>query len=313
MSKDPFFSIVIPIYNGSRTILPVLNSILNQKCRAFELILYDDASTDNSVTIVTDWLKNNHGAAQFIQGRTNKGSHYAVTMCLAKSKGRYVVLGAQDNVFSIDRLEIVLVELKKNPDIGLITHDVAFGTPQQFNRNVGFHFKALASNLKLTLSNLLFFRSTLFQLDATIYQAKFLEQFSLLSNFSPIEDLALITSAAFGDKSRFLLHKHIDQPLIFQIKTNRSQSFIRCEEINNRLIAYITQQNINIFLRITIIWGSKIIVYARSPKTLGSSLRVLANPLFLLFGFLGLLLRFFAVKIRTSRYSCMDKFKSTIS
>ena len=45
-------SIIIPMYNREKTIKMAVESILEQTCQDFELIIVDDCSTDRSVEIV---------------------------------------------------------------------------------------------------------------------------------------------------------------------------------------------------------------------------------------------------------------------
>ena len=47
--KRPFFSIVMPNYNSSRTIKKTINSVNNQSYQNFELLIIDDCSTDDSI------------------------------------------------------------------------------------------------------------------------------------------------------------------------------------------------------------------------------------------------------------------------
>ena len=66
---NPFFSIIIPVYNGEDYILSVLNSISFQTFTDFELIIYDDLSTDNSVNFVKNWLSTNKLKLKFGAGQ----------------------------------------------------------------------------------------------------------------------------------------------------------------------------------------------------------------------------------------------------
>jgi glycosyltransferase involved in cell wall biosynthesis len=62
-------SIIVPVYNAEKTLNRLLDSIWNQSFKDFELILVDDASTDNSVRIAQSYpcelicLNQNHGPA----------------------------------------------------------------------------------------------------------------------------------------------------------------------------------------------------------------------------------------------------------
>lgn len=53
------FSIVIPVYNRAGVLLRTLTSVLNQTYRPIHLILVDNASTDNSLTLMEEWAASN--------------------------------------------------------------------------------------------------------------------------------------------------------------------------------------------------------------------------------------------------------------
>src|SRR5215213_7223198 len=50
----PQISLVIPLHNRRRYIAQAIKSVLNQTRRDFELVVWDDGSTDDSVAIATD-------------------------------------------------------------------------------------------------------------------------------------------------------------------------------------------------------------------------------------------------------------------
>lgn len=56
---NPFFSIVIPVYNGGKYIEECLSSVVKQKYCNYEVIVINDGSTDNSVNIVQKISKYN--------------------------------------------------------------------------------------------------------------------------------------------------------------------------------------------------------------------------------------------------------------
>lgn len=52
MSKTPFISVIVPVYNAAGTVAACLNSVLKQSFADFELIAVDDGSTDSSAEII---------------------------------------------------------------------------------------------------------------------------------------------------------------------------------------------------------------------------------------------------------------------
>lgn len=65
-------SIVIPIYNGEKYVDHIIKNVLSQKYQNFELILVDDASSDNSVSICEKWAINDSRIKTIIL-KTNGG------------------------------------------------------------------------------------------------------------------------------------------------------------------------------------------------------------------------------------------------
>lgn len=54
-AHTPIVSVIVPVYNNEKYLSHCINSILNQSCQDFEIILVDDGSQDNSLNICTEF------------------------------------------------------------------------------------------------------------------------------------------------------------------------------------------------------------------------------------------------------------------
>jgi glycosyltransferase involved in cell wall biosynthesis len=83
---NPFFSIIIPLYNREKTISRAIESILNQTFQDFEIIVVDDCSTDRSSEKVHE-LKGFDSRIKYIKNEINQ------ERCISRNKGIQITLG----------------------------------------------------------------------------------------------------------------------------------------------------------------------------------------------------------------------------
>ena len=55
MQKNPLVTVICLCYNHAEFVVESLNSVVNQNYKAIELIILDDCSTDDSVTIIENF------------------------------------------------------------------------------------------------------------------------------------------------------------------------------------------------------------------------------------------------------------------
>jgi len=53
--SKPRVSVIIPVYNTEAYVEEAMRSIMNQTFRDIEIIIIDDGSTDNSLTVIKNW------------------------------------------------------------------------------------------------------------------------------------------------------------------------------------------------------------------------------------------------------------------
>ena len=84
----PFFSVVVPTYNGLRHMAGVLSALQQQTFSDNEVILVDDASSDATA----QWVAENYPWVRLIVNRRNIGFAASCNTGAAAARGRYVVL-----------------------------------------------------------------------------------------------------------------------------------------------------------------------------------------------------------------------------
>lgn len=105
---DELISIVIPVYNAAPFLKRTLECIQGQTFKNWELLLIDDASTDNSVEIVKQWIleqKNENKYVYLLQNERNLGPAYSRNRGILAARGRYLVYLDADDYWDISKLE----------------------------------------------------------------------------------------------------------------------------------------------------------------------------------------------------------------
>lgn len=111
------FSVVIPMYNAEKFIERTVVSVLNQTYHEFEVIVVDDGSTDNSVKIVENLIKNNPKLRLLKQKNQLVGA--ARNYGIKESKYEFVGLLDADDEYLPDFLNTIDRLIKKYPSAGV--------------------------------------------------------------------------------------------------------------------------------------------------------------------------------------------------
>ena len=129
----PLVSVLIPIYNAQEFLAESVQSILNQAFQDFELILVDDASTDNSFSILQTI---SDSRVKIIHHNINKGIGEALNTALASAKGKYLLRMDADDIAYSNRIKCQVEFMEENPKIGVSGTLAEYfdGTP--FNQTV---------------------------------------------------------------------------------------------------------------------------------------------------------------------------------
>jgi FkbM family methyltransferase len=111
----PRVSLGLPIYNGARFLRECLDSILAQTFRDFELIVCDNASTDETVSIVKEYMQRD-GRISLYHANENRGAAPNFNWTFKLSRGDFFKWCAADDVLKPDYVERCLRALESAAD-----------------------------------------------------------------------------------------------------------------------------------------------------------------------------------------------------
>jgi len=105
-------SVILPTYNRAKTLERAINSVLTQTYSNLELIVIDDASTDNTEDIVKSFKDNR---VIYIKHTSNIGPAGARNTGIKRAVGRYIGFQDSDDEWMPDKLERQVKNLDSSP------------------------------------------------------------------------------------------------------------------------------------------------------------------------------------------------------
>jgi glycosyltransferase involved in cell wall biosynthesis len=107
-NRNPKITVGNACFNTGKFVINTLSSVINQTFQNFELIIVDDASTDNSVELIENWLEQNSVKCRFIIHKENKGICKTANEIISLANGEYLSL-VGDDLWDKDFLETCIM------------------------------------------------------------------------------------------------------------------------------------------------------------------------------------------------------------
>ncbi len=117
MDEASLISVLMPVYNAEKYLKQSIESILNQSYSNFEFIIFDDASTDSSLSIIQSY---EDPRIKIISSKTNKGYLIHLNHGLSIAQGEYIARMDADDISHSDRFQLQIDFLKRNEDHALV-------------------------------------------------------------------------------------------------------------------------------------------------------------------------------------------------
>ncbi len=124
MNKQPWLSVIIPTYNGSKYLVSALDSVVVQQDPEIECVIIDDGSTDETLEIVREY-QDKLTIKLIAKARTGNwvtNTNHA----LAEATGVYACFLHQDDLWLEGRLTNIRNAIAAYPHASLYLHDAVF-------------------------------------------------------------------------------------------------------------------------------------------------------------------------------------------
>lgn len=97
MAENIDISVVVPVYNSEDFLRPAIESVLNQKSPAIEIVVVNDGSTDSSPEILAEYAAKD--ARMRVISTPNRGYGAAMNLGMDEAKGKYMAILEPDDRF----------------------------------------------------------------------------------------------------------------------------------------------------------------------------------------------------------------------
>ncbi|MEI7595849.1 MAG: glycosyltransferase [Bacteroidota bacterium] len=121
---NPYISILVPVYNAGRYLRPAIENVLTQTFIDFELLICDDASTDDSLKNILQFASKD-SRIKIIENEQNLGYLKTCNKLFKEAQGKYITFQDADDISMPNRLERI-VEYIKRENVEILTSDYHF-------------------------------------------------------------------------------------------------------------------------------------------------------------------------------------------
>jgi glycosyltransferase, group 2 family len=131
------FSVLVAVYNAAPYLRACLDSILHQSVDELQILCVDDASTDDSLSILSEYAARDK-RVEVIRLDQNQGQAAARNVALSRAKGEWILMVDADDLLGEDALEELARTMKRFPSADCIVLQlVRFGAAQATEREDG--------------------------------------------------------------------------------------------------------------------------------------------------------------------------------
>lgn len=110
-------SVIMPCHNGEEFISEAISSVMAQSYPYFELIVVDDASTDDTIKVVSSFYE---PRIKLLRSKTHRGISWALNYGISNAKGKYIARLDADDVMKPTRLHTQVCFLEEHNEYDIV-------------------------------------------------------------------------------------------------------------------------------------------------------------------------------------------------
>lgn len=196
----PKVSVIIPAYNRADLLRRSIDSVLAQTYRNFEVIIVDDASSDNTAEVVEGFQDSR---VRYLCHESNKGAPTARNTGINAARAEFIAFQDSDDVWKPDKLTKQMARFDANPSLavvycGLLRHDngrTTYIPDRRIKTRKGDIFRALLHGNFVSTQTLVVRRSALAQIGGFVKDLPRYQDWELAIRLSRVYPFDLVDEA----------------------------------------------------------------------------------------------------------------------
>jgi glycosyltransferase involved in cell wall biosynthesis len=237
---DNTVSIVIPTFNREKLIEETFLSIKNQTYKNWECIIVDDHSTDSTIQVINNFIKNDSRFKLYIRPDSKqKGANSCRNFGLEMASGHYLMFFDSDDLLKVNCLENRVSEFEKNKNYDMIIFSMGifdFQTkPQLYEKR-----KVINYNISDTIKEFVFSNVLPWNVCRPIFKLSFIKnRISFNENIHNFQDDDFNLRILYNLKPNYLSIDYTDCYYRYDIQSiNKYNNFIGYQNLLNSLFEY---------------------------------------------------------------------------
>ena len=192
MKNRPQISVIMNCSNGEIFLKTSVNSLINQSYKNFEIIFYDNRSTDNSMNIIKSFRDKR---IRIFSSKKKLKLYKARNSAIKKAKGKYLTFLDTDDIWSKDKLQKQINAINQNKLIEIIYSNFNILKQKKGIKYQGFNYELPSGKITRDLIN-----TYTIGIATVLIKKKLFDKFKFNETYDIIGDFDLMIKLSLNNK-----------------------------------------------------------------------------------------------------------------